>query len=136
MSHGSFRLPTGLIHSLLFALFVLPASGQIQSTLTDVHHDVSRPLRDLANTAPAQDVEEREAEPPRRIPIPAGVKPAEVLDPVLQQTTVEAPTLVGPTQGLNFEGMGIGLPGFFIAGAPPDTNGGGGTTQKLQGGNP
>jgi len=132
MSHGSFRLSIVLIHSLLFALFVLPASGQIQSTLTDVHHDVSRPLRDLAKTAPAQDAAEREAEPPRRIPIPAGVKPAGVLDPVLQQTTVEAPTLVGPTQGLNFEGMGIGLPGFFIAGAPPDTNGAVGLTQYVQ----
>src|SRR6478672_4507965 len=113
MSHGSFRLPTGLIHSLVFALFVLPASGQIQSTLTDVHHAVSRPLRDLANTAPPPDAEERGAEPPRRIPIPAGVKPEGVLDSVLQQTMVEAPTLAGPAQGLNFEGMGIGLPGFI-----------------------
>ncbi|HZI58386.1 MAG TPA: hypothetical protein VFF39_16505, partial [Verrucomicrobiae bacterium] len=132
MSHGSSRFLTGLIHSLLFALFVLPASGQIQSTLTDVHHDVSRPLRDLANTAPAQNADEREAEPPRRIPIPAGVKPAGELDSVLQQTTAEAPTLVGPTPGLNFEGMGIGLPGFFVSAAPPDTNGAVGLTQYVQ----
>lgn len=117
---------------LLLACFVLPASAQIQSTLTDVHHDVSRPLRDLAKTAPEQVAVEREAEPARFIPLPAGLKPAADPDPVLQRTTAAAPTLPGPTPGLNFEGMGTGLPGFVIAGAPPDTNGAVGLTQYVQ----
>lgn len=64
---------------LLLACFVLPAIGQVQSTLTDVHHDVSRPLRDMAAAAPAEAaVAPREAEPARLIPVPPGVKPSGV----------------------------------------------------------
>src|SRR5882724_5614314 len=118
---------------LLLACFALPAIGQVQSTFTDVHHDVSRPLRDLAAAAPAEAaVAPREAEPARLIPIPPGVKPAGDPDPVLQRTSADAPTLLAPTPGLNFEGLGTGIPGFFIAGAPPDTNGAVGLTQYVQ----
>jgi uncharacterized repeat protein (TIGR01451 family) len=120
------------ISVLLLACFVLPAPGQVQSTLTDVHHDVSRPLRELAKTAPAQAADQREAEPIRVIPVPVGMKPAGDPDPVLQRTTANSPTLLAPTPGLNFEGLGTGLPGFIIAGAPPDTNGAVGLTQYVQ----
>jgi uncharacterized repeat protein (TIGR01451 family) len=123
------NLPVGV---LLLACFVLPATGQIQTTLTDVHHDVSRPLRDMANTAPEQVAVPREAEPTRAIPIPPGMKPAGDPDPVLQRTLADAPGLLAPTPGLNFEGLGTGLPGFVIAGAPPDTNGAVGLTQYVQ----
>jgi hypothetical protein len=124
------RLSIGI---LLLTCSVLPAIGQVQSTLTDVHHDVSRPLRDLASTAPAEaTVAPREAEPVRLIPIPPGVKPAGDPDPVLQRTSADAPTLLAPTPGLNFEGLGTGIPNFLIAGAPPDTNGAVGLTQYVQ----
>jgi uncharacterized repeat protein (TIGR01451 family) len=117
---------------LLFACFTLPASGQIQTTLRDVHHDVSRPWREMAATVTAEAPEEREAEPARFIPLPAGLKPAGDADSVLQRATLEAPTLLAPTPGLNFEGMGTGLTNFIIAGAPPDTNGAVGLTQYVQ----
>jgi uncharacterized repeat protein (TIGR01451 family) len=118
---------------LLLVCSVLPAIGQVQSTLTDVHHDVSRPLRDMAKTAPAQAATApEEDEPIRSIPIPPGVKPAGDPDPVLQRTIADAPTLLAPTPGLNFEGLGTGIPGFIIAGAPPDTNGAVGLTQYVQ----
>ena len=117
---------------LLLACLVSPALGQVQSTFTDVHHDVSRPLRDMAVTAVAQSSEPREDEPARLIPIPPGMKPASDPDSVLQRTSAKAPTLLGATPGLNFEGLGTGLPGFVIAGAPPDTNGAAGLTQYVQ----
>ncbi len=121
-----------LVHLLLLVCFVFSGYGQVQSTLSDVHHDVSQPLRDLVKGAAAQPSAEQESEPIRRIPVPVGVKPADVPDPVLQTSRAEAPTLLGPTPGLNFEGMGTGLPGFNIAGAPPDTNGAVGLTQYVQ----
>ena len=121
-----------LVGVLLWACFVLPATGQVQRTLSDVHHDLSRPLRDLATTAHAQTVVPREAEPVRAIPIPPGMKPAGDPDPVLQRTAAKAPTLLAPTPGLNFEGLGSGIPGFMVAGAPPDTNGAVGLTQYVQ----
>ncbi|MGZ4888509.1 MAG: hypothetical protein ACXWBH_04960, partial [Candidatus Angelobacter sp.] len=122
-----------LVGILLLACFVLPAAGQVQSTFTDVHHDVSRPLRDMANTAPAQAATApEEDEPIRPIPIPPGTKSAGDPDPVLQRTAADAPSLLAPTPGLNFEGLGTGIPGFIIAGAPPDTNGAVGLTQYVQ----
>src|SRR6266481_414902 len=121
-----------LVHLLLLVCFVFSGYGQVQSTLSDVHHDVSQPLRDLVKGAAAQPSAEQESEPIRMIPVPVGVKPADVPDPVLQTSRAEAPTLLGPTPGLNFEGMGTGLPGFNIAGAPPDTNGAVGLTQYVQ----
>src|SRR6478752_6449491 len=100
----------------LLACFVVPASGQVQSTFTDVHHDVSRPLRDMAKTAPAQAVTApAEDEPIRPIPIPPGTKPAGDPDPVLQRTAPDAPSFLAPTPGLIFEGVGTGIPGFVIA---------------------
>jgi uncharacterized repeat protein (TIGR01451 family) len=133
MSHSTVR-PSwqGVIGLLLFVCFILPASAQVQITMSDVHHDVSGPLRELAGIAPAKVARAKEAEPIRSIPVPPGLKPAGVPDSVLQQSTLAAPGLVGPTPGLNFEGMGRGLAGFGIVGAPPDTNGAVGLTQYVQ----
>ncbi len=133
MLHNTIRLSrTGLINLLLLVCFVFPGYGQVQTTLSDVHHDISQPLRDLVKTAPAQSELEQESEPIRSIPLPAGLKPEDVPDPVLQTSRVEAPTLLSPAPGLNFEGMGRGLTGFTITGAPPDTNGAVGLTQYVQ----
>src|SRR6266700_6465817 len=55
-----------------FICLSLPASGQIQIVRTDVHHDVSPPLRDLAKNAPLPEPEEREAEESKFIPLASG----------------------------------------------------------------
>ena len=121
-----------LVCALLVASFVLSASGQNQTIFTDVHHDVSLPLRDLAIPAPGLTVAETDSEPVRRIPIPTGVKPSNVADPVLQTPAIAATALQAPVAGLNFEGLGAGLPGFVVAAVPPDTNGAVGLTQYVQ----
>ena len=68
-----------------------------------------------------------EAEPARRIPLPAGLKPL-AEDPVRQLTT----NGYSPHVGLNFEGIGDGQYGFTVEYAPPDTNGAVGATQYVQ----
>src|SRR5271166_2843563 len=50
---------------------------------TDVHHDVSPPLRDLIKNAPPPSLAMEEAEPVGRIPLPPGLVPLEE-DPVRQ----------------------------------------------------
>ena len=102
----------------------------------EVNHAVSIPVRDMPTVSEAGFSASfvREAEPARRIPLPAGLKPENVPDPVLQHTTVGlAPTLAAPTaSGLNFDGLGNGIAGFTVTGAPPDTNGAVGATQYVQ----
>jgi len=59
--------------------------------------------------------------------------PARVLgaqrDPALQ---TGAGPLVATTAGVNFDGVGVGLSGFSVTSAPPDTNGAVGATQYVQ----
>lgn len=102
----------------------------------DVNHAVSIPVRDMptVSAAAAAAHVRHEAEPARRIPLPPGLKPANVEDPVLQHTTASlAPTLAAPTAGgLNFDGLGNGSLGFTVNSAPPDTNGAVGSTQYVQ----
>lgn len=102
----------------------------------DVNHAVSIPVRDMptVSAAAAAAHVRHEAEPARRIPLPPGLKPANVDDPVLQHTTASlAPTLAAPTAGgLNFDGLGNGSLGFTVNSAPPDTNGAVGSTQYVQ----
>jgi hypothetical protein len=103
---------------------------------SDLHHAESRAVRDmptLANDANFQShSEKREAEPARRIPLPQGLKPANVPDAVHQQTAAVAPAGLAPTVGLGFDGLGAGSFGFSVTGAPPDTNGAVGLTQYVQ----
>ena len=120
---GSILLPLGLTLSL--------AAQSVQSGPTtvrhDVYHDVSPPLRELIRNAPPPALQEKEAEPVRRIPLPPGL--AELPeDPIRQRTAAPSAAVVG----LSFEGLGQGEYGFFVDSAPPDTNGAVGATQYVQ----
>jgi hypothetical protein len=114
-----------------------PAVNGIRIVRSNVHHDVSLPLRDLiqANqaviTSPLPE-DLQEAEPVHPIPLPQGLKPAADPDPVLQGAALLAPAQLGPTAGLAFEGLGDATLGFTVHGAPPDTNGAVGLTQYVQ----
>src|SRR5947208_11592703 len=88
--------------AILFICFAFPVSAQILTTHHAVHHDVSPALRDLPTldqSVPAL-VLQHEAEPLRRIPLPAGLKPESEPDLALQHTAALAPTLQAPTAGL------------------------------------
>ncbi len=129
-----FRLIVSATAFLLLG-FALPLPGQILITRQEVKHDISPPLRDLAQKAPAAPQEQpHEAEELRLIPLPQGLKPAEVPDPVLQTTRVMSPEAIfsGPTILNSFEGLGQDTSGFSILAAPPDTNGAVGLTQYVQ----
>ena len=81
---------------------------------------------------PSTELRIRERELPRPIPY-TGVPNAEVVDPVVQ-TSMAAPQLNAPatTIARNFDGLGVGFPGFTVNSAPPDTHGAVGTTQFVQ----
>src|SRR5271166_6004347 len=119
--------------SLLAGLAVAPllAAQSVQhgpSTVRqDVHHDVSPPLRDLIRNAPPPLLEEEEAEPVLRIPLPPGLSQL-AEDPIRQRVTLPSTPIVG----LSFEGVGDGLSGFMVTKAPPDTEGAVGATQYVQ----
>jgi hypothetical protein len=95
---------------------------------SQVHHDVSAPLRDLIRATPQISLSKHEAEPVRRIPLPPGFSAAIGEDPVRQQTVVS----FTPVVGNSFEGLGQGQYGFTVTSAPPDTNGTVGATQYVQ----
>jgi hypothetical protein len=118
----------------------LPSVAQITTVRMSVHNDTSPAVRDLP-TLEQQGLNAhhgpREAEPVRRIPLPSGLKPAEIPDQVLQRTTVAGPfnaatSALAPTLNLGFDGVGSGFPGFTVNSAPPDTNGAVGATQYVQ----
>lgn len=100
-----------------------------------MQHDVSAPLRDLANITPAVQSGPTDADDLKVIPLPSGFKPSSEPDTVLQKNAIGAPSgpaTTGPTAGLNFEGLGTGFPNFPVHVAPPDTNGAVGLTQYVQ----
>src|SRR4051812_3821937 len=117
----------------LVLLFCLPLTAQQvvgPLVFSDVHHDVSPAVRDMPTlNAPGNSATahiKKEAEPARRIPLPpgmGGLQQAGVGDSALQSSTFAAPAALAPTLNLGFEGLGSGLPGFTITGAPPDTTG-------------
>src|SRR5262245_40733233 len=126
-----------ILIALMMALcFAHAAVGQTLVVRTDVHHDVSPPLRDLIKQAQPAEQEQREAEEVKLIPLPPGFKPADVPDPVLQppfSVNNSAPTSsLAPVMGLNFDGIGQGVGGFIVNLAPPDTEGAVGATQYVQ----
>ncbi len=112
---------------------VLPTLSVAQSTLhvyREVKHDVSLPLAELHAMTPAQP----NPFSPRILDIlPTGPdRSAQVSglpDAALQEQSLP---LVSATLGLNFDGLGLGFPGFGICCAPPDTNGAVGATQYVQ----
>ncbi len=128
-AHRLFSPRHAAVVACLILCSSLPALTQSLMTVRkQVHHDVSAPLRDLIKAAPApQFVVRHEAEPVRRIPLPAGLAPL-AEDPVRQQTVVP----FTPTVGTSFEGLGNGQYGFSVTGAPPDTEGTVGATQYVQ----
>jgi subtilisin-like proprotein convertase family protein len=97
-------------------------TGQKPDVVQPDVSDISPPLTEMVKmvTVGNTDVERgHEAEPARPIPHPQAQIAAQV-DPVVQTepgTAQIASTLV------NFEGMGLGLPGFTVQSAPPDTDG-------------
>jgi len=83
-----------------------------------IHHDKSRPLRDITPAAPPR---ERESEKRvKELPLFMGG----MFDPVVQ---VSKGAAAAPALGAGFEGVGQGFKGpngtFIVNAAPPDTNG-------------
>ena len=116
------------------AVFVLPTlvygqrgrtgtgAGQLKPIISAARHDTSRPLRDIAPLKPGK---ARKYENPMNFAKKG---------PATNQPDGALQSVIGPsvpvTAGLNFEGVGEGLPGFNATVAPPDTTGdvGGPTT--------
>src|SRR3989442_13356586 len=112
------RFPAWICLSLAVLLLCLasPVSAQditvqdehhIMTVRQSMHHDVSPAVRDMPTVSPNALRLRHEAEPARRIPMPANLKSATEPDTVLQRTAPPAPTLPAPTAGLNFYELGI-----------------------------
>jgi uncharacterized repeat protein (TIGR01451 family) len=134
----SMRLPRAVSRKLILvglqALLysALPAMGQTLFVQPELRHDVSPPLREMVKNAPPLPLGPAEADEMKVIPLPPGFKPANEPDSVRQKMTLGAPVMLGPTVGLNFEGLGTGFPKYVVNVAPPDTNGAVGKTQYVQ----
>src|SRR3989440_12133894 len=122
---------SGLLVGSAFLLALASGRAQPQQPVSApevqqaIKHDVSPPLRDIAQ--PPQPRLVREAEPVRRLPVQ--LSPVQQQDGVVQ--AVVGP-LVGTTPGLSFAGVGNGDYGFAPDAAPPDTNLAVGATQGGQ----
>ena len=110
------------------ALPVCAAPNSAVEVTSEVHHDVSPPLRLLVKLAPPVRHGAPRVVPLRQIPQLFSYNPDQ-LDSVLQKTSGP---LVGTVDGLNFAGVGQGDYGFTDFYAPPDTNGAVGATQYVQ----
>jgi len=133
MSKGGRLMPSFWPFALMLVLgpnaAVLAQSVQQGPTTmrSEVHHDVSLPLGEMIKNAPRASLQLREAEPVRRIPLPAGMAPLRA-DSAWQRTIVP----LSPVLSQSFEGLGQGQYGFSVTGAPPDTDGAAGDTQYVQ----
>jgi hypothetical protein len=93
------------------------AAGLVPEVSPAVHHDVSRPLRDLR---PATNVQTGKRENPKyELELQAGATGG-APDPVIQESVIAT---AAPTIGANFDGVGVGLGSYDPNVAPPDTNG-------------
>lgn len=114
--------------TILFVLAHGKSPSQEQSpqveTQEAIHHDVSRPLRDIQSSARSN---VRIVEKRLRLTPPQSASHQQ--DPALQGAVGP---LVGTTAGLNFAGVGNGDYGFAPNAAPPDTNASVGATQVVQ----
>src|SRR5947209_8877162 len=114
----------------------VPLSAQVMIVRENSHQSVSPALSELPVVGVSASFKAPvEAEPVRRIPLPAGLKPPNEPDLARQANVMKAadqPQPLAPTLLNQFEGLGTGIPGFTIAGAPPDTNGAPGLTQYVQ----
>jgi hypothetical protein len=113
---------------LVFALLPAAARAQGAGRKAEVSraakHDLSKPLRDITPLAPGK--RNRVENPMNFIERSA---PAAQADPVVQASAIPNVPVTG---GLNFEGVGEGLPAFNVNVAPPDTTGDVGDTQYVQ----
>jgi hypothetical protein len=104
--------------------------GKAKDPEKNVHHDLSRPLRDIA-AQPEPDKKKKEAKEDHPLPLPPLGAPAS--DPVLQSTRGQA---AAPSLASSFEGVGQGFTGpagtFSVNSAPPDTNGAVGPNHYVQ----
>ena len=112
---------------LLCSFLPVLAQSPKMTVRYDTHRDLSAPLSEMIKTAPPPSLVKHEAEPLRRIPLPAGMTQLEE-DPVRQHVTGP----LTPVVGSSFEGLGNGQYGFTVNSAPPDTNGTVGATQYVQ----
>ncbi|HEX9291202.1 MAG TPA: hypothetical protein VF904_16900 [Anaeromyxobacteraceae bacterium] len=110
------------VSMVLFARAAQAAGGGVEVSPA-VHHDVSRPLRDVPSAPSAHRLTERPLLP---LPTP----PASATPDTVVQTS--APSPLAATVGLSFAGVGDGDYGFTPNAAPPDTNGAVGATQYVQ----
>src|ERR1700716_3485593 len=115
-----------LLFGVILLVLTVPALGQGPQVQTDVRHDVSQPLTELVKQAPAsaagvQAPEEQEEVHP--IPLPPGLKSAQEPDLALQKANLAPATSLPPAVLKNFDGIGGGVFGFQVQGAPPDANG-------------
>ncbi len=92
------------------------------------HYDESRPLRDMPVIPPREG--DRRVHAVKLLHLPRAV-PRSFADQAAQSALAPSP-LVAVNTGLNFDGVGVGLPGFSVTSAPPDTNGAVGATQYVQ----
>ena len=122
------RSHAALLTCFLLCSFVPVLAQSPKMTVRyDTHRDLSAPLSEMIKTAPPPSLVKHEAEPLRRIPLPAGMTQLEE-DPVRQHVTGP----LTPVVGTSFEGLGNGQYGFSVNSAPPDTNGTVGATQYVQ----
>ncbi len=128
MSRRSASLSVGVLLVVCLMLFSGgPAPAQVAPEVSsDIRHDLSPPLRDMAYTP-------EEPGAPRTVPLllrsiqrNSGLGNA---DPVLQDFQGSPNT---PGTLLNFLGLGRGYPGYSVDAAPPDTNAAVGQTQIVQ----
>src|SRR5438552_419462 len=129
------RKTAGILVGAALAIAVLPVGGaprekierKVGADLVELDYsDVSPPLRSIKPIPPRfADNEEHEV---KRLPHHHPFRPlGRQRDLALQSV---AGPLVGTTAGVNFDGLG--LPGYTVTGAPPDTNGAIGATQYVQ----
>jgi Big-like domain-containing protein/immune inhibitor InhA-like protein len=129
------RKTAGILVGAALVIAFLPVGGaarekverKVGAELVELDHsDISPPLRRIQPIPPQfQDNEEHEV---KRLP---HHHPFRTLgrQPDFALQSVPGP-LVGTTAGLSFDGVGV--PGYTVTGAPPDTNGAVGATQYVQ----
>ena len=97
-----------------------------------IQNDVLESFRAVAKPIPEGPIIMREKGLPRPIPY-TGLPGNGGIDPVVQ-TSMNVPGITAPsvTIARNFDGQGVGFPGFTVRSAPPDTHGAVGSTQFVQ----
>jgi hypothetical protein len=128
-----FIISLSLVSALIFVMLPVSSAQDQQAAnrvtkqsgpevTSAVRHDTSRPLREIM---PIKAGKAREYENPMNFS--RKDTPADQADGAVQSSAVLSVPIIN---GLNFEGIGEGLPGYNVNVAPPDTTGdvGGPTT--------